>query len=393
MTTETGIPLLKRHGRSSSALFLLTAVAVWSLFFVVQERSTFTYITPAAKEGPTFSSRINYSSNNSTTNDTIHVLLGICGNESGFLQEFQVALKNILLQAPLQSAMHIHVMADQDAYDAITSDTDNSDPLHLVIPSLHHQWWSIQPIQLHIYNVQNQLDHTWTTFLQQQFQSFTFELMTSRHTVGAFFRLLAHDTLLQHDPTIQYVIYMDPDVVFLTNIQAVWNERPLANQNILFAWGASMCSGFMLINIPLLPEFWNLTAAVYLSQIAIDYRQAPNDQLFLRAVNVTFPHRVALLSPAWDIHIADGIWRYATTIVQHRPAIGMMHFNGGIPSKEPYFRGHDFLTQPALVETWGVALYYVRMPWTWARFVASSQIPANGPAYPLELFLYPGNND
>ena len=391
----------RRHRRSG--LYLIFTIGIWSLFFLVQQRAVVARLSTSLpqpqsvveskpkKDDIRSTLRTTTSSSN---NETIHVLFGLKGKDAAFLAEFQVALKNVLLQAPLEQPMHIHIMADEDAFRAITVDEDhNKDPLYAFVPSL--QWSSIQPIQIHVYNVQQQLEETWTPFLRRKFQSYSFQRMTGHHTVGAFFRLLAHQVLLQYDPTIQYVIYLDPDVIVLANLQALWKERPIHDPHNLFAWGERMCSGMLLLNLQRLDLFWKLTDTLKLPKIAKQYKQVPNDQLFLRAMNVTYPETVALLPDAWDINIADGIWKYAKTIVQERPQIAMMHFNGGPnQSPEPYFKAHSFLkpSSPELVETWGIALYYARMPWTWARYLTEQQIPVNRPSYPLKVYLYPSSS-
>ena len=50
---------------------------------------------------------------------TMHVGFGLSGNGTGFLSEFEVALKSVLLHAPLERDMHVHIIADQDAYQSL----------------------------------------------------------------------------------------------------------------------------------------------------------------------------------------------------------------------------------------------------------------------------------
>ena len=42
---------------------------------------------------------------------TIHLAFGLSGNHPGFLSEFEVALKSVLLHAPLDRNMHVHIVA------------------------------------------------------------------------------------------------------------------------------------------------------------------------------------------------------------------------------------------------------------------------------------------
>ncbi len=67
-----------------------------------------------------FLSRILDGSPSSTPlHTTVNVVFGLSGNDSGFLAEFEVALKSKLLNAPLQSKLAIHIMADSSAYVAL----------------------------------------------------------------------------------------------------------------------------------------------------------------------------------------------------------------------------------------------------------------------------------
>ena len=59
--------------------------------------------------------------------------------------------------------------------------------------------------------------------------------------------------------------------------------------------------------------------------------------------------------------------------------IGMMHFNGGGGSKLSAFDSHMFLADDKdFPNTWGLAHYYNRLPWQWARYMAKSQLGADG---------------
>ena len=49
----------------------------------------------------------------------VHVTFGLSGNHSGFLAEFEVALKSVLLNAPLELSLHIHILADEDAFASL----------------------------------------------------------------------------------------------------------------------------------------------------------------------------------------------------------------------------------------------------------------------------------
>ena len=42
----------------------------------------------------------------------LHVAFGLSGNHPGFLAEFQVALKSVLLNSPLERDLFVHILAD-----------------------------------------------------------------------------------------------------------------------------------------------------------------------------------------------------------------------------------------------------------------------------------------
>ena len=50
------------------------------------------------------------------------------------------------------------------------------------------------------------------------------------HSIGAFFRLFAHDFLPKN---VEHVLYMDTDVAVLANLQELWRLR---NHSTIFQW-------------------------------------------------------------------------------------------------------------------------------------------------------------
>ena len=61
--------------------------------------------------------------------------------------------------------------------------------------------------------------------------------------------------------------------------------------------------------------------------------------------------------------------------MDYRPQVGILHFNGGLASKESAFVVHDYIVGARWNRTWGVATYYERLSWSWAQFIAQSRIP------------------
>jgi hypothetical protein len=297
----------------------------------------------------------------------MHVLFAMSGNHPGFLSEFEVALKSVLMNAPLQSRLGIHVMADQQAYDALEEIFDRTEV---------RTWRARVPITIHTYNVEPKLKE-WQARIHKGMHQYGIGTTTGGHTIGTFFRLFANDIV---PDDVKHALYMDTDAILMANIEEVWRHL---NPDSLFHWGASMCAGFVLLSLDKLDLIWDLVEMLDLKAISRAIRQNPNDQLIFRALNVTYPQNVTILPSEWDVSLADGAWRYKKghfkkTIVQKRPEMGMMHFNGARASKDAYFETHGFLTDKNLEKTWGIAHYWVRVPWTWARFMAKSQIDGEG---------------
>lgn len=157
---------------------------------------------------------------------SIHVAFGLSGNEPGFLSEFEVALKSVLLNAPLQRDLFVHILADNTAFAAL----DN-----IYNKTQLAKWVTRNQIEIHSYNVTSRLEDmervimdTWTP----SFPEIRNLLEVARHTVGTYFRLFAHWFL----PSIaEQVLYMDTDVMILANLEELWHIVE-AKPDSLFHW-------------------------------------------------------------------------------------------------------------------------------------------------------------
>lgn len=160
----------------------------------------------------------------------VHVLFGLSGNAPGFLAEFEVALKSVVLNAPLDRALTISIMADQQAYQALptifartglliqagnATNTTTTTTTPATLP-----WRTRNPITIQTYDVTSYLSD-WKQRIDTVF-NFTGSPY-GIHTIGCFFRLFAHHVLVpqqQHaDNTataaVQHVLYLDTDVVLV----------------------------------------------------------------------------------------------------------------------------------------------------------------------------------
>ena len=301
-----------------------------------------------------------------------HVLYGLDGDDPGFLGELEVSLKSVFLNAPLDDPLEIHLIASEKSYAKLDEIFDKA-----MLKSFRTR----NQITIHAYNVEPMVPE-WRGFLNSYFKTYwnsTYNVRggTQLHTVGAFFRLFAHQVL---DKSVQKMLYMDNDAILMANMRELWKEVAANNPSAAFHWGDFRCSGFMVLDNHRIQDVWNLAAK---SGQLLHIRQ-PYDQDVLRCVNESFPEEIGMLSPAWDVSIANGIWRYKKDLLKVRPEIGMMHFNGGKDDKRNAFEAHNFLTlekqdPPAnFKHTFHLARYYAYMPWEWTRYWAKSMVTKDG---------------
>lgn len=311
----------------------------------------------------------------SAKGDIVNVLYGLSGNHAGFLEEFSVSLKSVLLNAPLDTDINIYIMADEDAYQALPK---------LFQKCQLETWETRHQVTIHTMNVKPWLE-TWQNRMVEFYRAkydrnYSVWQSNRKHTVGAFFRLFANDVLPEG---VENVVYIDSDVVVLANLQEIWNQ---IDPNVVFQWGVTQCSGFMLLCVPKLPTVWELAAQSPFAQISKEQRLGANDQVIFVAVNQSFPSSVGVLPPAWDVSVANEMWRYRHRLLTQRPQVGMLHFNGGGFHKQSAFVSHPFLSGPDVhQDTWGMANYYAHLSWTWARYWAASHIQPAQKGYPIKI--------
>jgi hypothetical protein len=102
---------------------------------------------------------------------TVHVLYGLSGDHSGFFSEFEISLKSVLMNSPLDSNLKVHIMADQKAYTALA---DGFDRIQIAT------WKTRNQVTVETYNVQTNVKK-WQQAVREHLPTL------GRHTVGAFF--------------------------------------------------------------------------------------------------------------------------------------------------------------------------------------------------------------
>jgi hypothetical protein len=354
---------------------LVVSPTLWNLqnnptLQLEQETQTRTRTNRSSQQPPSSSSSLL-----SETRTTRHVLLALSGNHSGFLNEFEVTLKSILLHSP-SDPLTIHIMADGPAYDAL-------DDILYAKANLTN-WKTRRPLKIATYNLQSRQEE-WLRRIESRtaVAAKLSKFSLFRHTIGAYYRLFAGDVL---PPDVDTVVYIDTDTVILASLDDIWQRQLVNETNItkkLYYWGEQRCSAFMILRPHEMERVWDLYSQVPVEtlQQVLSPRPVVDDQFLLQVVHRTFPEVVGKLSPEWDISAQDGPWKYGKPhlLLPHRPKAGMLHFNGGGESKDAYFKTNKYYSKDRL---WGLAKYYVELPWTWAQFVVESQVK-EGQGYPV----------
>jgi len=255
---------------------------------------------------------------------TVNVLYALSGNHTGLLSELEVALKSLLMNLPMQSNLHVHIMADKYGYNGLDEIFQRTEI---------QTWKTRKPVTIRTYNVQPNVEK-WQREVIMALEPLG---ISTAHTFGTFFRLFFHD-VIGADDDIEQVLYMDPDVVLMSNIESLFTGP--TDPNILFQWGESQCAGFLLLNVRKQNQILSLAKGIDFGKLIKTplIKGPPHDQFILKAINLTYPEKVGFIPREWDISIADGIWRDKKVFVEKHPEIGMIHFNGGWESKNaPFF--------------------------------------------------------
>jgi hypothetical protein len=309
---------------------------------------------------------------------TLHIVFGLSGNHSGFLSEFEVALKSVLLHAPLERDMHLHIIADQDAYRSLAN------IFHRTNLST---WETRNPIEIHAYDITPelpQLEQLIKSTFSHTLKSPNFQVgdATTVHTIGCFFRLFAHRVI----PTsVKHFLYLDTDVVIMANLEGLWQQIEM-NTNVLFHWGRTWCSCFVVFNVPRMDELWTLAQTTNMTNISTNFRQDVNDQLILLSLNVTYPNEVATIEDGWDMTVTAK-WRLnEVNLVKRFPDVGMLHFNGGNSDPTAYWKKHGFIS--GFPDTWGNGNYSASMPWPWARYQAKTMISPGSNGHMMNIIFW-----
>jgi len=195
------------------------------------------------------------------------------------------------------------------------------------------------------------------------------EKLSKRHSIGAYFRLLV-DQIVSNVP---YMLYMDTDIVTLANVGQLWKETLLKDDtkksddpHLFYLGQQTGCSGLLLLQVSKLREVWQHISTFNLTQWQTKLKLPYGDQFLLRIINTTYPEQVGYIPDPWDVELSF-MWEEDNLKPE---GAGMLHFNG-------VRNGNAIRDSKALKEhptTWGLADYYLRLSWPWAKYLAQSKL-------------------
>lgn len=307
-----------------------------------------------------------------------NVVFGMSGNYVGFLDEFEVALKSLLLNAP-SDPLTIHIVADNDAYESLEKLLFHKAKLD--------DWQNLpSPITIQTYNIEP-MKEKWKQTIEKNLA--IVKKMTKwsifRHTIGAYFRLFVGELL---PPDVDDVVYLDSDVVLMASLDDIWRRQVPKDDKILFSWGAMKCSGFMIMRPRKMQDrLWEIFAQIPESTLQEELAPWPavGDQFVLRMIEKQSPEVVGKISEEWDVSAANGPWkRKKEKMLQSRPnGAHMLHFNGGGENKVAYFKEEKYIGKNP--KTWGLVRYYVDLPWQWTYSILKSRLKDGKRGHTLKI--------
>ena len=308
----------------------------------------------------------------------VQVAFGLFSNHSGFLAEFEVALKSVLLNAPLERKLSIHILADQAAFASLRGILNRTEL---------SAWWTRNPTEIHAYDVTPDHDQMEREIIDVYKPHYPDYSMDYYHTMGTYYRLFVDRYVSK--TAGKHILYMDTDVVIMANLEALW-ELVEHQQLALFHWGRTRCAGFVVMNLQRVKEILTLAKRSSFTQADGSKLELNGDQTIYRAVNISYPNEVHVLPSGWDMSVTE-IWQSNNHPYDKKfPNVGMLHFNGGGSSQEAYFGGengteHNFMTD--FKDTWGNGKFYATLPWEWARYQTRSLVRPGSKGHSIQFFF------
>jgi hypothetical protein len=173
-----------RHLPSSRARWRFVSMMVAFLVIMIILSFQLSILWNLQQQEFFFPTAISSKTRLSNQNRAVDVLFGMQGNSQAFIDEWEVALKSILLNAPIDASLHIHILANNAARVAI------SERIHKA--GLEGTRWR-NPVTITVYDVEKYQEE-WTAFIQQNIRKGN--TIDGRVTLGGYYRLLAFKSYL-----------------------------------------------------------------------------------------------------------------------------------------------------------------------------------------------------
>lgn len=346
---------------------------------------------------------------------TLHVIQCLSGNATDFINEWEINLKSVLMNAPIDSNLHVHVIADDKAYEAVNE--------RLGLSELPSSRWR-NAVTITVNNVESKVQE-WHSKLKNILSggSVSGNAQTTKGPkplwfdmkigMGGYFRLFAYKVILkytdnQNDLDLHSALYMDTDVVVMTNLNDFQrsmdkihtdyrrNKNEAETQQIngsslkypLITWRDN--SGFMALDLLNFDRFWNgLESLSFLKNST----RKTSDQSLITIYERTYSRDIATLPDEWFIHVGHGYRRAPQKLFDHNRKAGFLHFTGYVS---------NIFSPPGLIQfcqrgkgcnqddlepggdvdkferTWGRADHYAKLTWTWVRYQGGESRIADG---------------
>lgn len=339
---------------------------------------------------------------------TLHVINALSGNDDSFIDEWEYSLKSILVNAPLDANLHIHIIADDSAYQVIDERIAKS--------NIEGTVWR-NKFQVTLNNVQHHLP-AWKTQLGLALTNATTRAkgwMDNRVTIGGYFRLFASGVIGEyaHFENFQFgdvAVYMDTDAIILANLnnliiasddvlRKAEEERSGTNpsasvytksgkggseenkdQPPLWIWNEN--SGFIILDLIRFEKVWEFVAKT--PYIPNSHWKVKGDQFILERLEEFHPYLAAKIPDQWSTHLGHGFRKYPGKLLEDRRDVGMLHFTGDYAGNFFTDDGVDKFCKRSracnatdaspgsdldmIRRSWGLAEYYAKLSWKWAIF-------------------------
>eukprot|EP00211_Chloroparvula_japonica_P007872 CAMPEP_0119145484 /NCGR_PEP_ID=MMETSP1310-20130426/37600_1 /TAXON_ID=464262 /ORGANISM="Genus nov. species nov., Strain RCC2339" /LENGTH=317 /DNA_ID=CAMNT_0007137303 /DNA_START=185 /DNA_END=1134 /DNA_ORIENTATION=+ len=300
--------------------------------------------------------------------EPVTVVYTLVGGSDGLMKELSLSLKSIIanLGPPLRGqADHVRIYLICDTRGMQLVETWAKAELGEGFPLASGALVDLFPVVIS----DGQLSH-WQGELEAAVVPWK---LSNRHSFGTYLRLFLHHIIPKPHPRSEnFVIYLDTDVVFLTDIRLLFQER---KPGALVQFGPTFNAGVLILGLAHFEDAFKAlseVASLWTRKIILD------DQILLSQFAKIHPDRAGSLSARWDGTLNEH-WE-ADDLFNQKTAVAVLHYNGGGSNTNPFFeyKADDWIYNGQLdwmgSPGWRVAYFYADLPWSWLRQYAEWRI-------------------